>query len=59
MSALYLLVSLACLGVGGYLILAQLKILGKEPQEGDRDFDVKGLIIGAIFVTVGVVLIAI
>jgi hypothetical protein len=59
MSVLYLLVSLACLCVGGYLILAQLKVLGKEPQEGDRDFDVKGLIIGAVFITVGIVLIAI
>jgi hypothetical protein len=59
MSVLYLLVSLACLCVGGYLILAQLKILGKERQEGNRDFDIKGLAIGFVFVIVGIVLIAI
>jgi hypothetical protein len=59
MASLYIIVSIACLAVGGYLILVQLKVIGKEPQEGDKSLDIKGLIIGAIFVIVGVVLIAI
>jgi hypothetical protein len=59
MSILYIIVSVACFAVGGYLILAQLNLLGKERQETDPEIDIKGLVIGGIFVVVGILLIAI